>query len=152
MPTAHWYDVSTTSVRLDQISSLERADKSNVPKSVRPIIKRVLMWLVWPPAVSALPPKADMCGAKRNVRFGPIADIGRHYANGCSRPKAGSCMPQDRYWISSSAMLITVGDRLRPSDFADFTLTISSKRVGCSAGRSAGFAPFKILSTYAAAL
>ena len=25
--------------------------------------------------MSALPPKADMCGAKRNVRFVPIADI-----------------------------------------------------------------------------
>src|SRR5262249_22042115 len=26
--------------------------------------------------MSALPPEADMCGAKRNVRFGPKADIG----------------------------------------------------------------------------
>jgi hypothetical protein len=26
-------------------------------------------------AMSALPPKADMCGATRDVRFGPIADI-----------------------------------------------------------------------------
>ena len=26
--------------------------------------------------MSALPPKADMCGAARDVRFGPIADIG----------------------------------------------------------------------------
>jgi CheY-like chemotaxis protein len=26
-------------------------------------------------AMSALPPKADMCGAARDVRFGPIADI-----------------------------------------------------------------------------
>jgi len=25
--------------------------------------------------MSALPPKADMCGATRYVRFGPIADI-----------------------------------------------------------------------------
>ena len=25
--------------------------------------------------MSALPPKADMCGAKANVRFVPIADI-----------------------------------------------------------------------------
>ena len=25
--------------------------------------------------MSALPPKADMCGANRNVRFGPKADI-----------------------------------------------------------------------------
>src|SRR5262249_61611773 len=27
--------------------------------------------------MSALPPKADMCGARGNVRFGPIADIRR---------------------------------------------------------------------------
>jgi hypothetical protein len=26
-------------------------------------------------AMSALPPKADMCGATRDVRFGPIADM-----------------------------------------------------------------------------
>ena len=26
--------------------------------------------------MSALPPKADMCGATRDVRFVPIADIG----------------------------------------------------------------------------
>jgi hypothetical protein len=26
--------------------------------------------------VSALPPKADVCGANRHVCFGPIADIG----------------------------------------------------------------------------
>jgi hypothetical protein len=26
--------------------------------------------------MSALPPKADMCGATRDVRYGPIADIG----------------------------------------------------------------------------
>jgi hypothetical protein len=25
--------------------------------------------------MSALPPKADMCGATRDVRFGPIADV-----------------------------------------------------------------------------
>jgi len=30
-------------------------------------------------AMSALPPKADMCGAKLNVRFGPQADIGFAY-------------------------------------------------------------------------
>jgi hypothetical protein len=28
------------------------------------------------PVMSALPPKADMCGANRDVRYGPIADIG----------------------------------------------------------------------------
>src|SRR5262245_38757602 len=32
--------------------------------------------------MSALPPKADMCSAARDVRFGPKADIGN-----CSNPK-----------------------------------------------------------------
>ena len=36
--------------------------------------------------MSALPPKADMCGAKRNVRFVPIADIARYIAPPCSSP------------------------------------------------------------------
>jgi len=30
--------------------------------------------------MSALPPKADMCGATRDVRFGPKADIGCLFA------------------------------------------------------------------------
>ena len=40
---------------------------------------------------------------------------------------------------------------VRPSDFAVFRLTTNSNRVGCSIGRSAGLAPFKILSTSTAA-
>ena len=35
-------------------------------------------------SMSALPPKADMCGAIGDVRFGPIADIGRaEFEFGC---------------------------------------------------------------------
>jgi hypothetical protein len=30
--------------------------------------------------MSALPPKADMCGANTDVRFGPKADIGKTLA------------------------------------------------------------------------
>ena len=33
------------------------------------------LFLCTPPAMSALPPKADMCGALAQVCFGPIADI-----------------------------------------------------------------------------
>ena len=40
-------------------------------------------------AMSALPPKADMCGALANVRFVPIADI-RH--DGALLPVATSTM------------------------------------------------------------
>ena len=40
---------------------------------------------------------------------------------------------------------------VRPSAFAAFRLTTSSNFVGCSTGRSAGLAPFRILSTKTAA-
>ena len=35
--------------------------------------------------MSALPPKADMCSAKRDVRFVPIADIGMEVCNARAR-------------------------------------------------------------------
>jgi hypothetical protein len=31
-------------------------------------------------AMSALPPKADMCSASRDVRYGPIADMRAHHS------------------------------------------------------------------------
>src|SRR5262249_47235863 len=43
--------------------------------------------------------------------------------------------------ITSSARSTTEVGRSRPSAAAVFRLTISSNRVGCSTGRSAGFAP-----------
>jgi hypothetical protein len=39
------------------------------------------------------------------------------------------------------------GGIVRPSALAVFRLMTSSNLVGCSTGKSAGFAPFKILST-----
>ena len=43
--------------------------------------------------VSALPPKADMCGATRDVRFVPIADIrGTTYV----KQKDRCCAPHHR--------------------------------------------------------
>jgi hypothetical protein len=52
--------------------------------------------------------------------------------------------------ITSSARLSSVSGTVRPSALAVLRLIASSIFVGCSTGRSAGFAPFKILSTYAA--
>jgi hypothetical protein len=37
--------------------------------------------------MSALPPNADMCGATRDVRFGPKADIGQFSFAGIKRPR-----------------------------------------------------------------
>ena len=53
--------------------------------------------------MSALPPKADMCDATRDVRFVPIADI----------------TAQKRFYsITSSARADSVGGTLMPSAFA----------------------------------
>ena len=38
--------------------------------------------------MSALPPKADMCGALGDVRFVPIADIYAEVRSGPPRPRA----------------------------------------------------------------
>jgi hypothetical protein len=53
--------------------------------------------------------------------------------------------------ITSSAWMRMVGGMVRPRAWAVFTLMTSSNFMGCSTGRSAGLAPFKILSTYSAA-
>src|SRR5262249_11554791 len=53
--------------------------------------------------------------------------------------------------ITSSAVASSVGGRSRPSAFALLRLITSSNFVGCSTGISAGFSPFRILSTSSAA-
>src|SRR5262244_1079740 len=51
------------------------------------------------------------------------------------------------YCMTSSARLSRDGGIVRPSALAVLALITSSNFVGCSTGRSAGFAPFRILST-----
>src|SRR5215469_4830172 len=53
--------------------------------------------------------------------------------------------------ITLSALASTLGGTVRPIWLAVLRLITSSNFVGCSTGRSAGFAPFRILSTYLAA-
>ena len=78
--------------------------------------------------MSALPPKADMCGATSNVRFGPKADIGLHS-------------------ISSSVSAMSVEGMVNPSFLAVLRLITNSNLIGCSTGKSEGLAPLKIRST-----
>ena len=54
---------------------------------------------------------------------------------------------QQLYSITSSARARSVGGTVRPSAFAVLRLMTSSNLVGCSTGRSAGLAPFKMRST-----
>src|SRR3989304_5572382 len=52
--------------------------------------------------------------------------------------------------ITSSARISTDWGSVRPRALAVVRLMTSWYRVGCSTGKSAGFAPFRILSTYVA--
>src|SRR6478672_11705551 len=72
--------------------------------------------------------RADQIHYPRGVR---LALNSRHSLEG-----------QDRYSITSSAVASSEGGIVRPSAFALLRLTISSNLVGCSTGRSPGFAPF----------
>ena len=60
------------------------------------------------------------------------------------------CAPR-AYWITSSARSSRDGGIAIPSTLAVFRLITSSNFTGCSTGRSAGLAPFRILSTCRAA-
>src|SRR4029453_12777936 len=55
------------------------------------------------------------------------------------------------YSITSSARAITDAGRSRPSALAVLRLITSSYLVGACTGRSAGFSPLRMRSTYAAA-
>ena len=77
-------------------------------------------------------PKADMCGALGDVCFVPQADIAPFTRSPRRRARAA------------------LAELSRPSALAVLRLITSSNFVGCSTGRSAGLAPFRILSTYAA--
>ncbi len=66
---------------------------------------------------------------------------------GCSLSIAHPCAPAPAYWITSSACIRSVGGNVIPRAWAVLRLITSSNFVGCSTGRSAGLAPFRILST-----
>lgn len=55
------------------------------------------------------------------------------------------------YLMILSARASTLGGIVRPICLAALRLMMNSNLIGCSTGRSAGLAPFKILSTYVAA-
>ena len=59
----------------------------------------------------------------------------------------GAWSALEAHRITSSARIRRVGGIVIPSAFAVLRLRISSYFVGCSTGRAAGLAPFRILST-----
>ena len=84
-----------------------------------------------------------------------LADIGgeanpaAHGAKIASTPRSPKQSPRHSppHSMTSLARPRSDSGRVRPSAFAVFRFTISSNLVGCWTGRSAGFSPFRILST-----
>ena len=58
------------------------------------------------------------------------------------------CCKESRYSITSSAPASSDGGTVRPSAFAVLRLIANSYLVGACTGRSAGFSPLRIRSTY----
>jgi len=98
-------------------------------------------------------------GGHGAIRFGDDPDasaipkfVGREHPHIVAH---GAQVPQlvlDRvgtfvYWITWSARRRRDGGIVRPRALAVLRLIASSNFVGCSTGRSAGFAPLRILST-----
>ena len=83
-----------------------------------------------------------------NVRYAPASDrlLRRHKMTLWAKNDQ-SAVQQNTVYSITSAMVISVGGISRPSAFAVVRLMTSSNFVGCSTGRSAGFAPRRILST-----
>src|SRR5207249_11237575 len=70
----------------------------------------------------------------------------RHTRPLCAKPEVGG-----PHSITSSALISNEFGMVRPRALAVLRLTTNSNLVGCSTGRSDGFAPLRILSTYEAA-
>jgi len=88
-------------------------------------------------------PKADMCSARRHVRFTPESGHVQSKEECPLRAKSG----HRRYSITSLARASNVGGTVRPSALAVLRLITSSYLVGTCTGRSAGFSPLRMRST-----
>ena len=81
-------------------------------------------------------------------RLSPTADVPSHTSGADSCTAANDVHEFSVLHSSSaSARRISPGGISSPSTLAVLRLTTISSLVGCSTGRSAGFAPFRILST-----
>jgi hypothetical protein len=65
----------------------------------------------------------------------------------CKTPLAVGAPSVTAQRMISSAWKSSIGGMVRPRAWAVFRLITSSNFIGCSTGKSAGLAPFRILST-----
>src|SRR5262245_43693656 len=86
--------------------------------------------------------KADMCGAKRHVRFTP--ESGHVQRNRACLLRANSGHAAC-YSITSSARPISVLGTVMPSALAVLRLMTNANLVACTTGNSAGFSPLRTL-------
>ena len=122
---------------MEKLFRSTKVETFSVPKTVLLGQKLTLPWLQNPNASIhvCFTPKSGHVEHDRHVRFVPKADM----------------QQRRRYSITWSASNCIEDGTLRPNALAVFILMTSSNLVGCSTGRSAGFAPFSILSTNEAA-
>ena len=80
-------------------------------------------------------------------RFPRLLRLGHDRRSKEHRTRASEERATVDHWMISSARPSSDGGIVRPRALAVLRLMTSSNLVGCSMGRSAGFAPFRILST-----
>jgi len=108
--------------------------------------------------------RLNRVGPRSNVRFGSKADMTTSNLDVRFTPESGHCSGEQSryvcfvpeadittYSITSSARARSDGGMVKPIAFAVVRLIAKSNLVGCSTGKSPGFAPRKILSTKSAA-
>ena len=96
-----------------------------------------------PPTATSFPcpPNGPVERPAKPVRSNRLLGDGKHHDRSCGA----------HHSTTLSARSSSLDGILRPSAFAVFRLMTSANLVGCSTGKSPGFAPFKILSTNTAA-
>src|SRR5262245_59193289 len=110
--------------------------------------------LVQTPHERGDPRTLGQCGARSKIPDGPQSrGLLRLRGERPSRRRAADERDElaAGHSITSSAIASSLSGTFRPSALAVRRLITNSNRVGCSTGRSAGFAPLKILCTSVAA-
>ena len=102
----------------------------------------------WPPAGLCASPGGCLAQIPNSWEFG-VTDAGKSSTGRAPEQRDELALSHS---ITSSARVRSAAGTVMPSALAVFILMTSWKRVGCSTGKSAGWAPLRILSTYTAAL